>query len=56
MTWRFDFKPRGLDPATGKRFATQSVTIGTPASHSVEAAREAAGRSREGQGRRRPGG
>ena len=27
MTWRFDYKPRGLDPATGKRFSTRSVTI-----------------------------
>lgn len=42
MTWRFDFKPRGTDPATGKRFASQSVTIGNPASHSVDDARTAA--------------
>lgn len=42
MTWRFDYKPRGIDPATGRRFASQSVTIGTPASHSVEDARTAA--------------
>ncbi|MCB4825304.1 tyrosine-type recombinase/integrase [Roseicella aerolata] len=43
MTWRFDYKPRGTDPATGKRFPTQSVTIGTPDSHSVDEARRAAG-------------
>ncbi|MDI3308490.1 MAG: tyrosine-type recombinase/integrase [Acetobacteraceae bacterium] len=43
MTWRFDYKPRGIDAATGKRFASQSVTIGTPASHSIDAARDAAG-------------
>lgn len=43
QTWRFDFKPRGLNPATGKRFASQSVTIGNPDSHSVEEARNAAG-------------
>lgn len=43
MTWRLDFKPRGVDPTTGKRFATQSVTIGNPASHPVEDARTAAG-------------
>jgi hypothetical protein len=42
MTWRFDFKPRGTDPATGRRFASQSVTIGNPASHSVDDARTAA--------------
>ncbi|MCC7428037.1 MAG: site-specific integrase [Alphaproteobacteria bacterium] len=43
MTWRFDFKPRGTDPSTGRRFATQSVTIGSPGSHTVDAARAAAG-------------
>ncbi len=43
QTWRFDFKPRGLDPATGRRFPSQSVTIGTPESHSVDDARTAAG-------------
>ena len=37
--WRFDFKPRGMDAATGRRFNTQSVTIGTPASHSPDDAR-----------------
>ncbi len=42
MAWRFDYKPRGTDAGTGKRFASQSVTIGTPASHSVDAARTAA--------------
>ncbi|MGX9964098.1 tyrosine-type recombinase/integrase [Roseomonas sp. F4] len=42
MTWRFDFKPRGIDQATGKRFASQSVTIGNAASHSPDEAREAA--------------
>jgi integrase len=44
LSWRFDFKPRGLDPATGKRFASQSVTLGTPESHTVGQARDAAGR------------
>ncbi|MFZ4409291.1 MAG: integrase arm-type DNA-binding domain-containing protein, partial [Paracraurococcus sp.] len=42
MTWRFDYKPRGTDAATGKRFATQSVTIGTPESHTPDEARDAA--------------
>jgi len=42
MTWRFDYKPRGLDPATGKRFSTRSVTIGNPATHTPEEARAAA--------------
>jgi integrase len=43
MTWRFDYKPRGTDPRTGKRFASQSVVIGNPESHSVERARTEAG-------------
>ena len=43
MSWRFDYKPRGTNPATGKRFASQSVVIGNPKSHSPEDARTAAG-------------
>lgn len=43
MAWRFDYKPRGTDPTTGKRFASQSVVIGNPKSHSPEDARTAAG-------------
>jgi len=42
MTWRFDFKPRGMDPRTGRRFASQSVVIGNPGSHAIEEARTAA--------------
>ena len=42
MTWRFDYKPRGVDPRTGKRFASRSVTIGNPQTHSPDDAREAA--------------
>ncbi|WP_232474687.1 tyrosine-type recombinase/integrase [Neoroseomonas rubea] len=42
MVWRFDYKPRGLDPATGKRFATRSITLGNPASLSPKDAREEA--------------
>lgn len=42
MTWRFDYKPRGVDPATGQRFATRSVTIGNPETHSPDDARDAA--------------
>ena len=48
MTWRFDYKPRGTDPITGKRFATRSVTIGNPETHSPEDARDAA-RAMKGQ-------
>ncbi|GGJ25326.1 tyrosine-type recombinase/integrase [Neoroseomonas lacus] len=42
MTWRFDFRPRGMDPETGKRPAMQSISIGSPASHDPDAARKAA--------------
>jgi len=48
MSWRFDYKPRGRDPITGKRFATRSVTIGSPETHSPDDAREAA-RAMKGQ-------
>ncbi|WP_198371139.1 tyrosine-type recombinase/integrase [Roseomonas rosulenta] len=41
-TWRFDYKPRGKDQRTGKRFATRSITIGSPETHSPEDARHAA--------------
>ena len=44
MAWRYDYKPRGLDPITGKRFATRSVTIGNPETHSPDAARTEANR------------
>lgn len=39
MTWTYSFKPRGVDPKKGKRFSTTSVTIGTPETHSPDAAR-----------------
>jgi integrase len=39
MSWIYSYKPRGLDPATGKRPATQSLTLGNPESLSPEAAR-----------------
>lgn len=42
MSWRFDYKPRGLDPHTGKRFSSRSITLGNPASLSPDAARDAA--------------
>lgn len=46
MSWTYSYKPRGRDPVTGKRFPSASVTIGTPASHSPDAARLAAGRAK----------
>jgi len=42
MAWSYSYKPRGMDAATRKRFASRSVTIGNPQTHSPEAARGAA--------------
>ena len=42
MSWRFEYKPRGKDPVTGKRFHTNSITIGSPETHSTDEARLAA--------------
>lgn len=42
MAWSYSFKPRGTDPATGRRFASRSVTIGSPETHTPDAARIAA--------------
>lgn len=39
MSWTFSYKPRGLDPITGKRFSSKSITIGNPESHSPDDAR-----------------
>jgi len=39
MTWRFDYKPRGIDQHSGKRFSSRSVTIGNPQTHSPDDAR-----------------
>jgi integrase len=42
MSWRFEYKPRGVDPLTGKRFSSRSIVLGNPASLSPDAARDAA--------------
>lgn len=42
MTWRFDYRPRGVDAHTGRRWAMQTVTIGNPSTHSPDEARAAA--------------
>lgn len=46
MTWTYSFKPRGRDPETGRRWPSQSVTIGTPGSHTPDAARDAASKAK----------
>ena len=42
-SWTYSYKPRGLDPQTGKRFSSRAITIGNIQTHSVDAARHAAG-------------
>ena len=37
MTWRFDYRPRGIDPATGRRRGNTAVTLGTPDARNAEA-------------------
>ena len=44
MTWAYSYRPRGVDPATGKRWPNKTVTIGNPASHSANDARTEANR------------
>ena len=53
MAWSFSYKPRGADPVSGRRFATRSITIGTPESHSPGDARAEANRLK---GRAKSGG
>lgn len=42
MAWRFEYKPRGIDAHTGKRFPSKSIVLGNPASLSPDAARDVA--------------
>ena len=44
MTWTYSYRPRGRDAQTGRRPATQSVTLGNPATHTPDEARAAAAR------------
>jgi integrase len=40
--WRIEFRPRGVDPATGKRHSSRHLTFGNIATHTVAQARTAA--------------
>src|SRR5690349_11744083 len=42
--WEVAYRPRGFDPASRRRWGNRTVTIGTPQSHGVDAARVEAGR------------
>jgi integrase len=44
MAWTFSYKPRGMDPRTGRRFPSRGVTLGTPEGLSPDEARADAGR------------
>ena len=47
MAWAYSYKPRGVDPATGKRFNTTAVNLGSPATLSPDQARAEANRIRD---------
>jgi integrase len=47
QTWSYSYKPRGVDPATGKRFNSRSVTLGSPATLSPDQARAEANKVRD---------
>jgi len=42
MTWSYAYRPRGKDPNTAKRWPSKELTLGNPASLSIEDARIAA--------------
>lgn len=42
MTWSYAYRPRGNDPLTERRWPNRTVTLGNPATHSPDGARNAA--------------
>src|SRR5271165_1549978 len=44
MRWEYAYRPRGTDPLTGRRWPNRTVTLGNPASLSVDDARAEANR------------
>jgi len=49
MKWSYAYRPRGTDPATGRRWPNRAITLGNPETHSPDDARAAANRIK-GQG------
>jgi integrase len=47
QSWAYSYKPRGLDPVTGKRFNTKTMTIGSPTTYSPDQARAEANRLKD---------
>jgi integrase len=39
MTWTYVYRPRGKDAATGRRWPSQTITLGNPETHSPDGAR-----------------
>ncbi len=39
ITWSYAYRPRGINPETGRRWGNRTITIGNPASHSPDDAR-----------------
>jgi integrase len=44
MAWSYSYRPRGADPATGKRWSNRTIKLGVPATMTAEQARTAAHR------------
>jgi len=44
--WLFDYRPRGTNPATGSRYASRALRLGTVHGMSLAEARAAAGRAK----------
>lgn len=44
MAWTHGYRPRGVDPLTGRRWPNRTVTLGNPETHSPDDARDEANR------------
>ena len=44
MTWKYEYRPRGVDAHTGRRWPMRGMTLGNPETHGPDAARAAANR------------
>jgi integrase len=42
MAWSYSYRPRGIDPASGRRWPNKTITLGNPATLAPDAARHAA--------------
>ena len=44
IKWAYNYRPRGIDPLTGRRWPNRTVTLGNPTTHSPDDARTEANR------------